>query len=90
MANHPKLSAGNYLVIGMNYSRFMVPATAKTIEAFNLLVGSSETVFFDTGWDDKGEYYTVEERNRVSCSVVNSKEICFRDRIVKNDENESN
>jgi len=54
-----KLPRGNYLRVPVGYSdEILIPATAKTIDAYNLLFGP-DALRVSRHWDDDGEYFQI-------------------------------
>ena len=72
-AANVRLAKGNYLLLTVGWGdTFIVPATEKTLAAFNLLF-NSDTLQVDTTYDANGTLYRIPEGgSRVSCEIKSS------------------
>jgi hypothetical protein len=78
----------NYLHIRAGWDlEVLVPANAKTLEAFNLLFGP-DTLYVSRSYDDGGSFYEPKSKfeDAVTCQIMDYRAINIRPRMVKDEE----
>jgi hypothetical protein len=81
----------NYLHIRAGWDlEVLVPANAKTLEAFNLLFGP-DTLYVSRSYDDEGAFYEPKDNfsDQVTCQIMDYRAINIRQRVVKDEQPKS-